>query len=211
MVIGDGTSRSAAHRCWWPSDRWLNLLTGTTTNVPPELKVPTSFCQWRHYGHQRNGSHHHQVQRPDIGKTGAVFVTARVPAGSLSTAQWAPVQRNAKRASANTTSTARTFVLMQLTPSGWQAVVNGQLIPYATGVLGDQLAAQTILNGTDTTNLKGAEFCLGYGTSAAEMNATGRMRTVATIPDPNATGTTALSCVTSPCSSRKGGACWGTA
>jgi hypothetical protein len=70
-------------------------------------------------------------------------------------------------------------------------VVNGQLIPYTSGVLGDQLAAQTILNKTDTTTLKGAEFCVGYGTSAADMLANGNIRAVATVPG----ATTPTSCV----------------
>jgi len=89
-----------------------------------------------------------------------------------------------------------TFVLVQLTSSGWQLVSDGQLIPYASGVLGDQLATQTILSTTDTTNLKGAEFCLGYGTSAEEMTSAGRMRAVATIPtDTNSTVATSGSCI----------------
>jgi hypothetical protein len=66
-------------------------------------------------------------------------------------------------------------------------VLNGQLIPYASGVLGDQLAAQTILSNTDTTNLKGAEFCVGYGSSAQDMVNSGNIRTVATIPGATAT------------------------
>jgi hypothetical protein len=96
---------------------------------------------------------------------------------------------------ASADTAASSFVLIQLTASGWQQVVNGQLIPYASGVLGDQLSAQTILNNTDTTNLKGAQFCLGYGTSADQMIALGTMRVVATIPDPNPTGAAASSCI----------------
>ena len=136
---------------------------------------------------------------PDVGKTGAVFVTARVPSGSLAPAQSvlsASVLSAVRPSSlASATSTATPLVLVQLTPSGWQQVVNGQLIPYASGVLGDQLAAQTILNNADATKLHGAQFCLGYGTSAAEMVAAGRMQTVATIPDPNATGPSTVSCI----------------
>jgi hypothetical protein len=87
------------------------------------------------------------------------------------------------------------FVLIQLTSSGWQPVVNGQLIPYVTGVLGDALSVQTILDNVDTSALKGAQFCIGYGTSAEEMLATGRIRAVATIPDPDATVAAAQSCI----------------
>ena len=119
-----------------------------------------------------------------------MFVTAVVPEGTLAILQGSSLARSVPRAGSSTP-----YVLIQLTSSGWQAVVNGQLIPYSSGVLGDQLAAQTILNNTDTTNLPGAQFCLGYGASADQMVATGTMRVVATIPHPNATSTPAPSCI----------------
>jgi photosystem II stability/assembly factor-like uncharacterized protein len=151
----------------------------------------------------------------DVGKAGEVYVTAWVPVNALGalgisvTAQSlvmvALTADNPNLAgAANSLQVTRqtlaatdpnAFVLVQLTPSGWQLVTNGQLIPYANGVLGDQLATQTILNKTDTTNLKGAQFCVGYGTSVAEMTAAGRMLTVATVPDPNATGTSTVGCI----------------
>jgi hypothetical protein len=132
----------------------------------------------------------------DQGKPGSVFITATVPTGALDTVaatQTVPVasavgEARPSRAAATTPSG---FTLIQLTPAGWQTVVNGQLIPYASGVLGDQLAAQTILNGTDTTNLKGAEFCVGYGTSAQDMVNNGNIRAVANIPG----ASTTASCV----------------
>jgi alpha-tubulin suppressor-like RCC1 family protein len=133
----------------------------------------------------------------DQGKTGSVFITATVPTGALGTtaaAHIVPVasavgEARPSRAAAITPPSG--FTLIQLTSTGWQTVVNGQLIPYTSGVLGDQLAAQTILNGTDTTNLKGAEFCVGYGTSAQDMVNNGNIRVVATIPG----ATTTASCV----------------
>ncbi len=98
------------------------------------------------------------------------------------------------KAALATTDTA-SFVLVQLTASGWQLVVNGELIHYATGVLGDLLAAQTILDKTNPNTLLGTQFCLVYGTSAAEMIATGRMLPIASIPDPGSTtGTSTGSC-----------------
>jgi hypothetical protein len=48
--------------------------------------------------------------------------------------------------------------------------------------MGEQLAAQSILNGTDTATLKGTQVCLGYGSSAYDMQVNGTLRTVATIP-----------------------------
>jgi hypothetical protein len=133
----------------------------------------------------------------DTGKPGSVFVTAVVPSGTLGNA---PVVVNSPKhvlsatppqatATSACTAPVNPLTLVQLTPSGWQTVVNGQLIPYASGVLGDQLAAQTILSGTDTTNLKGAEFCVGYGTSAQDMVNNGNIRAVATIPGATTTST----------------------
>ncbi len=134
----------------------------------------------------------------DAGKSGAVFVTAMVPAGSVGTLQSVAKIMDQAAAATQAAAADSSFVLLQLTATGWQQVVNGQLIPYASGVLGDQLAAQTILNGTDTTNLKGAQYCLGYGTSADDMIATGKMRAVATIPtNPSATSTATVSCIVS--------------
>lgn len=121
----------------------------------------------------------------DEGNEGNVYVTARVPAGSL-----APVAAAVPAPGASTfayVSAPGLFDLVQLTPSGWQTVTNGQLIPYASGVLSRQVT-QTILSSADTTNLKGAEFCVGYSTATKNMVSRGTIRTVATIPDPNASG-----------------------
>ena len=119
-----------------------------------------------------------------------------VPSGSLGVTLQATSTSNVFRAKALAAPAANTFVQIQLTATGWQQVIGGQLIPLASGVLGDLLAAQTILNGTDTTSLKGAQFCVGYGTSAAEMIATGKMRVVATIPnDQGAASTPTVNCI----------------
>lgn len=117
----------------------------------------------------------------DVGKQGSVFVTALVPVTGLSTL--------------GITNTAATnsgsFVLVQKTSSGWQLVVNGQLIPYASGVMGEQLAALSILNSTNTSALAGTQICLGYGANAGEMVTAGRMLQVATITDTNSASSTA--------------------
>ena len=138
----------------------------------------------------------------DINKYGEVFITAKVPSGSSLAAasslsgQIAPgVAADGSYAAASAMSSAAPFVLIQLTSTGWKTVVNGQLLPYAQGVLGDQLAAQTILDSRDTGDLKGAQFCVGYGASASEMAAAGRMKTVVTIP-----GAAAESCIVGPSS-----------
>ncbi len=120
-----------------------------------------------------------------VGQAGAVFITAQVPAGSplpgVSTSRL--VARSIRTAAQRRqpASGGTTYTLIQLTPAGWQPVVNGQLTPFVTGVLGDALASQTILRNTDTTRIPGATFCLGYGTDAASMLSGGTIRSVASI------------------------------
>ncbi|MEN9492344.1 MAG: hypothetical protein RJA63_2793, partial [Pseudomonadota bacterium] len=179
-------------------DGYLSLLTGRTSIVVPELNTP--FFTVATGGIPTTSASVVTATKfnpSDTGKPGAVFVTATVPSGSLGTTpsgQVAP-EVGATIGAFHTAPSAATapvgFTLIQLTPTGWQTVINGELIPYATGVLGDQLAAQTILSNTDTTNLKGAEFCVGYGTSAQDMIANGNIRAVATIPG----ATSTASCV----------------
>ena len=140
----------------------------------------------------------------DVGKTGAVYITAWTPANGLTALGIlsAPMSHamsvtvtndnpytggkiNTRQETLATLLAAadpNAFVLVQLTSSGWQLVQNGQLIPYASGVLGDSMAALSILNNANPSNLLGAQFCVGYGTSAAEMVASGRMMPVADIP-----------------------------
>ena len=111
----------------------------------------------------------------DVGKQGAVFVTASVPVGTFGINGARMQPKDGMLPSSGT-------VIVQLTANGWQAVVNNVLVPYLSGILGGPLSTQTILNKVDTTALKGSAFCVGYGTTAAEMLEAGRIRTVATIP-----------------------------
>jgi hypothetical protein len=130
------------------------------------------------------------VNPADVGQTRSVFITALVPANFLPPSAGRSFKAMAQLAAANPDA----LVLAQLTPSGWQPVVDGQLIPYVTGVLGEQLAAQTILDNVDTSGLIGSQFCVGYGESAEEMASAGRMQLIAFIPDPNAANPNTRSC-----------------
>jgi alpha-tubulin suppressor-like RCC1 family protein len=195
--LGDGTFAEHAGFVLAVSSSlngYRNLSTGTTVNVAPALRVP--FFVYSTGGITASSasvSTSMKFNAADIGKPGAVFVTAMAPMASLDAAQSA-ISRNPASSATIAASDGASFALMQLTATGWQLVVNGQLIPYASGVLGDLLAAQKILDGIDTSKLKGAEFCIGYGTSAAEMTSAGRMRSVATIPDPSAIAASSASC-----------------
>ena len=178
------------------ADGYLNLNLNTDFEVPPSAGVPFfAVAAGSVAGAAASVSTTTRFNSLDAGKSGAVFITAAVPEGTPAATLNTTVARSVSRSSTRAASSTPVFSLIQLTASGWQPVVNGQLIAYASGVLGDQLAAQTILKNTDTTNLKGAQFCLGYGASADQMIALGTMRVVATIPDPNATNTTTASCI----------------
>ena len=180
------------------ADGFLDLIPGIDFELPPSVGVP--FFVVASGGITQASASVRTTTKfnaPDIGKSGVVFVTAVVPPGTLVPAK-SPMNAlgtPVAGARSSAATSASSFVLVNLTATGWQPAVTGQLIPYAGGVLGDQLSAQTILDGVDTTNLKGAQFCVGYGTSAEEMTATGRIRVVASIPDLNATGAAAPTCI----------------
>ena len=150
---------------------------------------------------------------PDVGKTGAVYITAWVPvnglgalgilAASMSQAMSVTTTRDnpylggkidtrqETLGSVLAAADPNTFVLVQKTsPSTWGLVENGQLTPYVIGVLGDSMSSQNIIDNANPANLPGAQFCVGYGTSAAEMIEAGRMMPVAAI-DSGSTATTA--------------------
>jgi hypothetical protein len=129
------------------------------------------------------------VNPDDAGKIRSVFITALVPASFLPQS----ASRSFK-AMALAAANPEALILVQLTPSGWQQVENGVLIPYATGVLSEQLAALTILDNVDTSGLIGAQFCVGYGESAEEMTSEQRMQLIAIVPDPDATSANTRSC-----------------
>jgi alpha-tubulin suppressor-like RCC1 family protein len=173
-------------------DGFFNLISGSSTVVPTALKVPFFVSASGAITPKTATVNTTTKFAPtDIGKSGAVFITARVPVGFFGAANLNPnVARNP-----GITASESTSVLVQLTSTGWKAVINGQLIPYVSGVLGEQTAAQSILDNTDATALVGAEFCVGYGSSADEMVGAGRMRVVATIPGLSATSATTASCL----------------
>lgn len=176
------------------ADGFLNLLGAAPKKLSPSLSVPFFLSTAGDISiASASVATTTKFNPADQGKPGSVFITATVPTGALGTTappQTLPGASDPKVARlAGTTPLG--FTLIQRTDTGWQTVVNGQLIPYVSGVLGDQLAAQTILSSTDTSNLKGAEFCVGYGTNAQDMVNNGNIRAVATIPG----ASTTASCV----------------
>jgi hypothetical protein len=91
-------------------------------------------------------------------------------------------------------TTSSSFVLIQFTPTGWEQVVNGQLVAFATNATGAQSQALNFLNTTAIPALQGAQFCVGYSSGSVTNPS---LRTVATISNPTGTGTTTVSCLVS--------------
>jgi alpha-tubulin suppressor-like RCC1 family protein len=171
---------------------YLDLLPGVAQQIPASA-IPKFIVLATATGSDSSLTVNANVQydTENAGKSGAVFVTAMVPAGSPlagGSALAARAGARQRQAAAGTT-----YVQVQLTPAGWQPVVNGQLTPYVTGVLSSALASQTILNNTNTTAIPGAEFCLGYGTDANAMVLGGTIRSVVSIT--GAPAGTVISCL----------------
>ena len=125
-------------------DGYLNLATTASIKIPAALQTPFFVASFGGISSSSASVATTTKFNPsDSGKSGAVYITASVPVGS-SLAQSAVTASAAAGPQPNkaTGTTPATFTLIQLTPTGWQTVVNGQLIPYASGVLGDQLAAR---------------------------------------------------------------------
>ena len=201
--FGDGTfaeHTTAALAVNTASNGYLDLNVGQTPTVAAAQAVP--FFVVSTGGITSTGATvatSIRYNAADQGKTGSVYITAVVPPGSPLAADFSGVLRKQP-------ASASSFQTIQLTPAGWQPVVNGQLTPYTTGVLGAASAALQILNNTATTNLGGAQFCVGYSTGAS---ASATSRTVATIPVTTAGAAAASSCAMgSAAISPQGGYWW---
>ena len=179
--LGDGTlaQRSSPVLVVNPSvDGYLNLNSGSVIIPPHELNVPFFVSSTgRISDTSATVSTTIKFNAADVSKQNSVFITAMVPK------KYFGLANNVRPAAVNMTATdPNACVPAYLTSNGLQQAVNSQVIPFASGVSGEKSQTLIILNSTDTTNQKGAEYCMGYGTSAEEMAAAGRMRAVATIP-----------------------------
>jgi alpha-tubulin suppressor-like RCC1 family protein len=121
----------------------------------------------------RNVEANVQFRASDVGATGSLFVFAWAPAGSVKDAM---ADNGAKDAPVP-------CVLAQLSSSGQlTAVSSGNLQAYVTGVLSAQGQTVSVLNSVPTTNIAGATFYVGYGSSATSMINNGTNRSVASVP-----------------------------
>ncbi len=160
--LGDGTlvqRRSLVVVVNATLDGFLNLNKQSAADVPPEYHVPFFVSTSGEIAGARPSlSTRTQFNPLDIGKPGAVFVTARVPKGAI------PVQpiRNPEKMPAARLGAQvlgdMDFEVLQLTANGWAILIDDELFPYITGILGDLLAAQTILDFTDPDNFLLARY-----------------------------------------------------
>lgn len=103
-----------------PQRRWLSeFIHWHDDQRPPELQVP--FIVSSSGGITATSASVSTTTRfnaTDVGKTGAVYVTAIVPSGALSAAQKAMSVRSASPTATSKATTTSSFVLMQLPPLG---------------------------------------------------------------------------------------------
>jgi hypothetical protein len=111
-----------------------------------------------------NASAQVQLRPQDVGRTESIFVFAHAPSTLLKTD---PV----------------TCVLSQLNGQGQLVPVSASsMTPAVTGVISSQGQAVSILNNVPTSNVSGAAFFVGYGTTAADMLGGGVYQSAITIP-----------------------------
>jgi len=197
-VNGSGSLQTA--------DWFLNLVPGSTATIPTSY-IPSFelLAAAKISDTSVTASATIKINSADVDKANAIFITAIVPAGGLAALQGGAsatvanvtqatremrVRQSATNKSSATTSNS--FVLIQLTPTGWVQVVNGQLIPYAAGVTGDAAAATNFVHVTDDPDLAGSQFCVGYGAASGSGL---KSRPTISIPNPNGPGTTQVTCV----------------
>jgi hypothetical protein len=124
-----------------------------------------------------------QYRPQDVGTQGSVFVFALAPASRVQGADTAGVLKVGRAKDEKKADTPIACVLAQLNASGQMvAVTSANLAAYLTGVLSAQGASVSILNGVPTSNVSGATFFVGYGSSGTAMINTGVNRAAVTVP-----------------------------
>jgi alpha-tubulin suppressor-like RCC1 family protein len=173
VALREGGAGGVASNDWF-----LDLAPGTSKTVPAAL-VPSFTMVAAASGTDQAKSLNASLNygAGDLGSKGSVFLTAMIPPGSLAALNAPSLLSQAPPV----LQTGTAYVLVQLTPSGWQTVIDAQLFPVASGTLGNANALQPVLGSIDTTQLPGAQFCIGYGKDAASMLANNTMRSVLSI------------------------------
>ncbi|HYC37953.1 MAG TPA: hypothetical protein VEC19_16100 [Usitatibacter sp.] len=124
-----------------------------------------------------------QFRPQDVGQQASVFVFAMAPASRVQGAESAGVLKLGFAKDEKKADTPIGCVLAQLNAAGQMvAVSSANLAAYLTGVLTSQGASVSILNGVPTSNVSGATFFVGYGSSGSAMINTGVNRAAVTVP-----------------------------
>jgi alpha-tubulin suppressor-like RCC1 family protein len=156
-----------------PTNDWFLDLSPVAGKIPPSALTPPFLLQTTETGLDQGKTVNAAIDYlpADAGSNGSIFISAMIPAGTLAALSGMSVGG----------TVSNTYTPVQLTPAGWQVVVDAQIFPFATGLLSPTAAIQNILNGVDTTQIPGAQFCIGYGKDAASMLANGTVRGVLSI------------------------------
>ncbi len=170
VPLHEGGTGNLASNNWY-----LDLNAGisktiATSLTPPFLAATTGAVQTT----SATVSAAIQFNPADLSKSGALYITALAPPGSLP---------------GSTAASANGAVLYSLTNLGfWAAVTNGQLLAYSTTV-NSNLSQQiiSVLSSAAVATIPGAQFCMGY--SAGGSGAI-QSRVIATVPGTFASGST---------------------
>jgi alpha-tubulin suppressor-like RCC1 family protein len=174
------------------SDNWYLDLDPGIPNTVPSGVTPALLSQTQFFGSQSNASLTASIsyRARDAGRTVNNYVMGLVPREFLNQAliaQSADPMATANILKRSPTAKADSdLVLVQLTPTGWQAVT-GQLTALTTNVAGASGTSSTILNNINLAKLNGAQFCVGYGTDAASMIQAGTIGRVLALPGATST------------------------
>ena len=130
-----------------------------------------------------NASAEVRFRPQDVGTVGQVFAFAMAPESRVLGASAPGVLKLGHAKDERKVETPIGCVLAQLNAAGQMvAVSSANLEAYLTGVLSAQGASVNILNGVPTSNVSGATFFVGYGTSSTGMVTGGTNRSVVTVP-----------------------------
>ena len=126
-----------------------------------------------------------QVTPPSqlVGSVASVYVFAHAPQSALaSSKRRGPAAPNRPADG----STPDPCVLAQLNSSGQLVAASGSsLTAYTTGVLSSQAQSVTILNNVTTSNVAGASFYVGYGSTSGAMLSSGLYEGAVSVPGTN--------------------------
>ncbi|HYC38792.1 MAG TPA: hypothetical protein VEC19_20360 [Usitatibacter sp.] len=160
---------------------WFLDLDPAAPNEVPTDKIPVFLLVAT--GDTGTASADVRFRAQDVGTTGSVYVFAMAPATQVQGGLADAALKVGHAKDERKVETPIGCVLAQLNAAGQMvAVTSANLGAYLTGLLAAQGASVNILNGVPLSNVSGATFFVGYGTSPGAMINNGINRAVVTVP-----------------------------